>query len=99
MNKEKFTPRPWIIVPNGMIPETLSIESYDFVIAELRDIQEDRSINKANANLIAAAPDMYEALKAIAEYKYDPLRSGTSAMINNEFQAIAKTALSKANGI
>jgi hypothetical protein len=64
MNKEQFTPGPWRIknVKVEYPCTVLHIETCNGIqIAEMAD--DDNGAKFINANLIAAAPDMHEALK------------------------------------
>ena len=80
----------WILKQHGI---TSKILSGDYVVAE-------GIFNKANAHLIAAAPEMYEALKAVLEgSSLDPSNPGriwerqtpSSKAILKAFEALAKT--------
>ena len=55
---------------------------------------------KDNAHLIAAAPDMYKALKEISEgkgaYSFDPLEHASNTI--NNMKELAEQALTKAEG-
>jgi hypothetical protein len=94
-----FTPWPWNIVPqnragpiiahrfdtgNQMTPTGLRLIAH--VLERGNSLEQDR----ANADLIAAAPDMYTALKALAD-------KGEMAYWAGEWQAI-QVALAKAEG-
>lgn len=58
--------------------------------SELKDADYPIETAKDNAILIAASPDMYEALKAIKDYcKYHEIRLG-SGIVNQVETAIAK---------
>ena len=59
------------------IKDDESKEEYEIEICRLTQYRDDIE-NKANANLIAAAPDMYEALKDITEFlvAYCPATAG-----------------------
>lgn len=76
MSNEKFTPGPWNVFDNGLIFVQPPPDSGTLVIAgcgtsfigdggEQAQWQIDR--NRANAALIAAAPEMYEALEGAGE--------------------------------
>lgn len=65
-------------------------------IAYLTHLLLDPNEVKANAHLIAAAPDMYEALKELLEVAR-PLSPGLSTVTEHDL-AIATKALSKAEG-
>ena len=62
MNTAKHTPGPWNCVDPHVIRGPKNV-----VIAKTLDSKEGYEIKQANAHLIAAAPAMYEALKAIQE--------------------------------
>lgn len=74
----KFTAGPWSVarVGEGSVdnPHGLWIESVGFSLAEMMDIDvrfldhnNHRPDQKANAHLIAAAPELYEALTSICD--------------------------------
>ena len=67
-------------------------QGYADYIVQIADVFGTNGEDEANAHLIAAAPDMYEALKAIREMFQDgnPDRGITSIFIDN--------VLSKADG-
>jgi hypothetical protein len=95
-NKEQFTPGPWrkvTYIENELLFVILSgsvtMRSYVCII--------DKSCSangKANANLIAAAPDMYEVLVKIDKY-LDSF--GAPVGDNNNVRIQIKAALNKAN--
>lgn len=61
MNKSnKFTPGPWLEDGNGFEP-TWDVSNKDGSICTVRT-------NRADARLIAAAPELYECLKTAAAY-------------------------------
>lgn len=66
MKEAKFTPGPWAI----NIFDNCSIHGEDKIaICDLRHKDgEPRQNANANAALIAAAPEMFEALKAVIDY-------------------------------
>ena len=76
------------------IKDDESKEEYEIEICKLTQYRDDIE-NKANANLIAAAPDMYEALKEIKK-----LCAGAAYKQEVERQIIGKCflALHKAEG-
>jgi len=88
---EKFTPGPWshdgfvtVFGPNGL--------SVAHTSSGIRHYGEDSAI--ANAHLIAAAPEMYAALKAIIEQWDTPnwkLTEHTGVLIEAGRAALAKT--------
>lgn len=64
----KFTPGPWIALPNAPRADDYwrVSDREDFVCQMFSERCEFENA-KANAHLIAAAPDLYEALKWIAD--------------------------------
>jgi hypothetical protein len=104
MKKEKFTPGPWTIYDDGHKDDASDIvmaqidgENYDVChIAPEIPISE----RKANACLIAAAPDMLEALQLVVERLSVYVHKMN---IKNNFREkvameAARTAISKALG-
>lgn len=69
MNKPKFTPGPWEAIPgNSMVRVNPLVDQGYLGGLYIADIQLLLPEAEANANLIAAAPEMYEALEKVAEY-------------------------------
>lgn len=92
MTHTKHTPAPWSVEGritgkgfdrSAIVAKTLIAEVYS---EAFKDIENE----KANAHLIAAAPDMYEALKALSDYYELPVSQSCLDAINN--------ALAKAEG-
>lgn len=85
MSAATFTPGPW------MYQATAS--DHDYIVypeSTGRDVALVRDFNEANARLIAAAPDLYEALRlAISEGDMGP--TGTAGKA-------ARAAVAKAEG-
>ena len=95
-----FTPGPWEPIPKGE-SSCKTVWCKRHLIAEVAsgdwsDNHQaiDRSVAAANANLIAAAPDMYEALKAVLENLYTPISSSSLDRAEN----MTNAALAKAEG-
>ncbi len=70
MSETKFTPGPWVVDPKYsrdiQAPDGLDVAT---CCPEILNRHTDGEESIANASLIAAAPDMYEALEAaILEY-------------------------------
>ncbi len=85
-----YTKGNWTIQDKNKY-ETSHIECGIYRICRIADNRE----YKANARLIAAAPDMYEALKALCEWlDTDDIRPNGMYITINE----AKQALNKAEG-
>lgn len=107
MTEPKFTPGPWHI---GYGKTVESLGGGDFfaiglktdpdwtAICLLSPADSVSNIDKANAHLIAAAPDLYEALDGlladITEYQEINFLGGE----NNHWQVRARAALAKARG-
>jgi len=93
--KEKFTPGPWkiIITPCDLYSEwCIATERDSGIIATSRAFP-PRFEGEANANLIAAAPDLYEALgemRSLSEY--------ATPQEADRVRLLADAALAKARG-
>lgn len=100
-DRSGFTPGPWkrrvnsdflLIVPAGT-KDALDIIC-ELGLAPAPDwMAEDRNTVNANACLIAAAPDLYEALRAIVNYEANPDFTKWKGVIER-----AETALAHARG-
>ena len=72
---EKFTPGPWFVDADfyvyggdGRKNQGEYFDGVEFpLVCDAESDSRDRTENKANAALIAAAPEMYEALKKLKE--------------------------------
>ena len=100
------TPGPWVASDNGhiLVDEESSywqrrleyanrgngVEGWRIASMESMWTQED----KANARLIAAAPDLLEALRALVTHRTG---AGTAAQIHRHYEA-ARAAIAKAEG-
>ena len=96
--KDKHTPGPWRVVNK---PRLSSLEVYagDTAICELWR-RADRAAEHATAQLIAAAPDLLEALKAINEAacyvtEEDPSNQRMGLLL---IGTIARDVIAKAEG-
>lgn len=94
MSKPKFTPGPWFSVTRLSGSENhhgFKICGNDgWALAEVMPVDEDGIEGKANAHLIAAAPELYEALETCLLY---------GAMTGDDWAIFkAETALAKARG-
>lgn len=100
MAETRFTPGPWKVINwNGW-----GIDDVHFNIGTDNDIRavyagpcSFQAINRKNADLIAAAPDMYEALQEIATGLH-PSTGGEAWQFVEIAKNIATTALAKARG-
>ena len=87
-NETKWTPGPWECNPSAFMSDHSDTRTYFVVTGKGLAGRE-----KANAQLIAAAPYLYEALNSLAqEMDMDGLNSGTTygPMIYDAMQALAK---------
>ncbi len=98
MNKPKFTPGPWIIDPVRAGDKEIFInqpgDSWKRLEATVSRDDCDSKMALANAHLIAAAPDMYDALAASLKFfnNHRHYEAGEDA-----YQG-ARAALAKAKG-
>lgn len=100
MTTTKFTPGPWIIDTETRPAEVCTVyhtsheNGYVYVRGELGYWEADGEENMANAHLIAAAPELYEALADLARDYKEPLDADTTKY----FVEQAEKALAKAEG-
>lgn len=93
MTAAKHTPGPWSVseewdgtsIKAGQFHVTHTIQSCGFHSEE-----EDKAVTQANARLIAAAPELLEALRALAEEAFANMRGGRQDLIDDARAAIAK---------
>ena len=98
MSHEGFTPGPWELCPRfGGNENAISIVGDDSIIATIwdRDAHGKERPVSANARLIAAAPDLLEALEAIRAMLAG--HAGQPNFYGDVFK-IADAAISKATG-
>ena len=113
-NDTKFTPGPWefdveihwVNQPGEQEVhgawDVYPVDDCDHIIATVNHVYPDRNTCRYNARLIAAAPEMYEALKALVAVD-DGIDAGdsfeTAAQTVNDLDAAmnkARAALAKA---
>ena len=94
----KYTPGPWTFhtepQPNGC--PTIGTNS-GLMVAQIShsiNHSEQRETAISNAQLISAAPDIYEALKIILEYPYGDASPLDDQLVMNQ----ARAAIRKAEG-
>lgn len=89
MTEVKFTKGPWVKGKYGQLsnPDGKSIGVWDCGIAIVYRDEE----SEANSRLIAAAPDMYEALELVA-------KSGAFSCFEDSMWDAVNDALAKARG-
>jgi len=89
VTRPKVTPGPWRA--DGGVVELRHGDDMSRMIVPGRSLNE----GEANAHLIAAAPEMYEALRVLVEY----FEEGKHSVLDYEsFIARARTAIAKAEG-
>jgi len=106
MSEIKFTPGPWLFSSYKSGTSVIVIDGKEFDVATVSYPNRD-----ANAHLIAAAPELYEALKAVLEIETEEgapsapshTSSGKSGSIAwsvkaREVYSNAHAALAKARG-
>ena len=96
MSETKFTKGPWKATYDSQLQAAIEIYNTEdrVMVAVLPDrgTIESMSEIEANANLIAAAPDMYEALETIERV------AGIGMMEDDPARVKARDALRKARG-
>lgn len=85
-NQQKWTKGPWVVDGCGIYREG---HDFDSVVDYIRD--------EFDANLIAAAPDLYEALENLVS-ELEDIRGISVAEYKVDAWNIAKSALAKARG-
>lgn len=85
MSESKFTPGPWYIsIDNRSCPSVRNKGGYVCFAPSIHNYgdplryMDEAAERQANARLIAAAPDMYEALKWAIDYTKEQLDEGYS---------------------
>ena len=100
----KFTPGPWTNMPRMECVPICGQHEVGLSIGFITSSNPDRMAEgKANATLIAAAPDLLEALDALVKINEDHHNSiqgviGTPPGWNDSYLDAARKALSKARG-
>ena len=88
------TPGPWRAVPNAPGISDTVIDSGRMVVADVISRKSTDEL-RANARLIAAAPDLLEALRALVDLQEANEASETKAL---DFWDHARAAIAKATG-
>jgi len=101
----KHTPGPWIalglLYPFGWVIKHMNnnsgkeaiayIQAYDIEYADPEPYGNWSEENKANHDLVLAAPDLLEACKRLLDAFYeDPLENDTASAVELAYDAIAK---------
>ena len=99
-NSVAFTPGPWEVVMHERFPFQREVKAENEYICDMEGLSDDDMPTvHANARLIAAAPEMYAALKVLAEkfpILLSALGNSVEAVKSNIYIANAKAALAKA---
>lgn len=85
MSAAQFTPGPWNVGRQRKI-----YAGVETPIAQSIAVDGDYPAAKANAHLIAAAPDLYEALKRLLDDQACLRTTGATHFEQNAFSALAK---------
>ncbi len=93
MNTAKHTPGPWNCVDPHVIRGPKNV-----VVAKTLDSKEGYEIKQANAHLIAAAPLLYEALKAMLELIGDEDLPDNGELSGAAICDLTRQALAQAEG-
>lgn len=96
MSKTKFTPGPWKIVEDR-VPSSLEVYGGTIAICECWR-RANAETEMANAHLIAAAPELYEALEDMHRTQLNNNRHDPDDYENTEQCLRVKAALAKARG-
>ena len=86
----KWTPGPWKVLPRGDLTSKFTIPVFatvgDGVVCSIVHTYTAEPRDRANARLIAAAPDLYEALAGLlAQYDlHDPAAEAALARARGE---------------
>lgn len=99
MSEKKFTPGPWVICYDGQINGNAGAFVCSFLWNSYKEFN-DNAHYRADAKLIAAAPDLYDALAdvrtAISRLNGDVSREVWYSL--SEYMVVADNALAKARG-
>ena len=102
MNNAKHTPGPWVVKSTDEDINTKTIiDSDEFWIAKVLNFNrasDDIRESQANANLIAAAPAMYEALQALLALIGDEDLPDNGELSGASICDFARSALAQAEG-
>ncbi len=98
MSKQSFTPGPWIVDnENGvLIRVAISEDALPLALVETRARDRDRAL--ADACLIAAAPEMLEALRKLVKCAQEPPTDSMDRHLLNMAVIGADEAIAKATG-
>lgn len=99
------TPGPWKVLEHSWSDTSIVAKGFDHGICSLdinhateESVEADEALMAANARLIAAAPDLLEALQSIAECCEEDQTARDYASRQTEIRGIARAAIAKATG-
>lgn len=100
-NETKWTPGPWVALTNGyywqVSPENKS-EKDPYEVCDVCSSEPSKpegGLQEANARLIAAAPELYEALRVSVEVLE---KTANDTLIGRNAAEVGRTVLAKARG-
>lgn len=93
MSERKFTPGPWHVIKKG---NAVGYANYEVAWSDDNELVADVIYEKANAHLIAAAPDLYAACEKVAHLNPDAGEVGEGML--RQIVELARYALLKAEG-
>ena len=99
MNEQaKHTPGPWFAADTFLNnqPNKIYIRQKKYGGDIVADMGPTREVNMANAALLAAAPDLLDALKACDMAGLFDAKTSELAGINSKFRLAARAAIAKA---
>ena len=91
--KNQHTKGPWKVIGHKYVESTVGQLICGAIVLKgksLKDDETNESIANANAHLIAAAPEMLEALEKWAQFMIDNYRVDEISWYNETLEAIAK---------
>jgi len=97
MSKSKHTPGPWSLWPLKD-SDSVRIFAGRHYVGSIGNSDDEPSQTRANAHLMAAAPDMYEALKEIARADTIAHSTGKYSLVVESCAESARADISKAEG-
>jgi hypothetical protein len=102
MNAPNTTPGPWTydqtVCITGSEHLPCVVDAYGLVVAECQDDGHSEIECEANAHLIAAAPELYEALALLFEHGPVDIAFAGNPVACDALEAKCRAALAKARG-
>ena len=98
MSETKFTPGPWVVKNDDWgihVQCKDSVSGLSFAVTPICEVEQEEDTGGIDdAHLIAAAPDMYEALEALLSLRHNQCGCGSADCLCDR----ALAALKKARG-